>query len=242
VANLADNIDEVKSVAEQRAWVMNDGFWDNLDLDRLDILQNTFAPLMRFRERERGELVKLNLPDQIGNRRWIIYGPSGEGAFAESYREQVEAWVRSLVDNLPALMKLKRGELLDDKDIEEVGKALNQADLFITEFTLQEAYQQPSATLTDFLRHIIGIAKLPSQEEKIKAAFDGFIAEHGYMSASQINFLRAVRAAVLRQQKITRDRLHQPPLSRLGSVESLFTPKDIEEIIDFANNLVEEVA
>lgn len=242
VASLADNIGEVKAVAEQRAWVLSEGFWAHLDLDRLDLLQETFAPLMRFHQRERREMVALNLPDQITRRHWIIYGPSGEGAFAESYREQVEAWVRSLVDSLPALMKLKRGESLTDEDIEEIAKALNQADLFITEVTLREVYQQPAASLPDFMRHILGIAKLPSQEEKIVAAFDLFIAEHGYMSASQINYLRAVRAAVLRRHKLSRDLLDQPPLSRLGTVESLFPPQDIDEIIDFANKLVDEVA
>jgi type I restriction enzyme R subunit len=242
VASLADNIAEVKAVAEQRAWVLSEGFWEHLDLDRLDLLQETFAPLMRFRQRERGEMVALNLPDQITRRHWIIYGPSGEGAFAESYRQQVEAWVRSLVDSLPALMKLKRGEPLTDGDIEEIAKALNQADLFITEDTLRETYQQPAASLPDFMRHILGIAKLPSQEEKITAAFDRFIAEHGYMSASQLNFLRAVRAAVLREHKLTREQLQQPPLSRLGAVENLFAPQDIDAIIDFANQLVDEVA
>lgn len=242
VASLADNIAEVKAVAEQRTWVLSEGFWQNLDLDRIDMLQKTFAPLMRFRQRERREMVALNLPDQITRRHWIIYGPSGEGAFTESYREQVEAWVRNLVDSLPALMKLKRGEPLTDEDIDEIAKSINRADLFITEDTLREVYQQPAATLPDFMRHILGIAKLPSQEEKIMVAFDRFIAEHGYMSASQINFLRAVRAAVLRRHKLSRDQLNQPPLSRLGAVESLFPPQDIEQIIDFANQLVAEVA
>lgn len=242
VASLADNIEEVKAVAEQRAWVLSDGFWEHLDIDRLDMLQETFAPLMRFRQRERGQLVELNLPDQIASRRWIIYGPSGEGAFADSYREKVEAWVRGLADNLPALIKLKRGEPLSDDDIEEIAKALNQADLFVTEEILREVYQQPSASLPDFLRHILDISMLPSQEEKIMAAFDRFIADHGYMSASQINFLRAIRSAVLRRQKITREQLHQPPLSRIGSVENLFASEDIDKIIDFANKLVDEVA
>lgn len=242
VASLADNIEEVKAIAEQRAWVLSDGFWEHLDLNRLDMLQETFAPLMRFRQRKRDQLIEINLPDQIASRRWIIYGPSGEGAFAESYREQVETWVRSLADNLPALIKLKRGEPLSDDDVEEIAKALNQADLFITEDILHKVYQQPSVSLPDFLRHILGIAKLPSQEEKIKAAFDRFIADHRYMSASQINFLRAIRAAVLQHHRFTRERLHQPPLSRLGSVETLFASEDIDEIIDFANSLVDEVA
>lgn len=62
------------------------------------------------------------------------------------------------------------------------------------------------------------------------------------MSASQINFLRAIRAAVLRHAKISHELLHKPPLSRVGRVENLFAPQEIEEIINFANNLVEDAA
>ncbi len=32
---LADNIREVKAVAEKRAWMLSDGFWDHIDQDRL---------------------------------------------------------------------------------------------------------------------------------------------------------------------------------------------------------------
>jgi len=242
VSSLAESIQEVKAVSEKRAWVLSDGFWEHLDLDRLDMLQETFAPLMRFRQSEHNQLVELNLPDQIASRHWIIYGPSGEGAFADSYREKVEAWVRNLVDNLPALMKLKQGETLSDDDIDEIARALNQADLFITEDTLRKVYRQPSATLPDFLRHILGIAKLPSHEEMINMAFDRFIAEHGYMSASQVNFLRAVRTAVLQHHRLSREALQQPPLSRLGTVENLFPAEEVNEIIEFANKLMDEVA
>ncbi len=242
IRSLADNIREVKAVAEQRAWVLSDGFWSHLDQDRLDMLQNIFAPLMRFRQRKDHEVIKLNLPDQIASRRWIIYGPSGEGAFAESYREQVEAYVRSLVDDVPALGKLKRGEAITDEDIEQIAGALNRADLFVTEERLRKVYQQPAAGLPDFMRHILDIAKLPTWEDQTKEAFDNFIAEHGFMSASQINFLRAVRAAVLRHTRLTRDQLHLPPLSRIGVAENLFDSNELNQIIDFANNLIEEAA
>ncbi len=242
VRNLAENIQEVKAVAEQRAWVLSEGFWTHLDQERLDMLQDTFAPLMRFRQRTGVEVIKLDLPDQIASRRWIIYGPTGEGAFAESYREKIEAYVKRLADNLPALKKLKRGEDIADEDIEQISKALNQADLFVTEDRLREVYQQPAASMPDFIRHILDIAKLPTWEDHIKEAFDTFIDEHGLMSASQINFLRAIRVAVLRHTKLTHDQLHRPPLSRIGIVENLFKPNEIDQIIDFANNLVDEVA
>jgi type I restriction enzyme R subunit len=131
VKELADNIQEVNAVAEKRSWVLSAGFWSHLDISRLDELQDTFAPLMRFRQSNRGEIIALNLPDQIARRRWIIiYGPSGEGAFADGYREQVEAQVRHLGENLPALIKLKRGEDLNEADLNDIARALNQARLW----------------------------------------------------------------------------------------------------------------
>ena len=69
---------------------------------------------MRFRQRPRRDLIELNLPDQIATRRWVIYGPSGEGAFAENYREQVEAYVRTLTEQHPTIQMLMRGESLSD--------------------------------------------------------------------------------------------------------------------------------
>jgi type I restriction enzyme R subunit len=150
--------------------------------------------------------------------------------------------VRRLAENLPALIKLKRGEELNETDLNDIARALNQADLFITEEILREVYQQPAASLPDFMRHILEIAKLPTWEEQIQAEFERFIAAHSFMSASQINFLRGVRAAVLRHAKISRDQLSKPPLSRVGTVEVLFKPQEIEAILDFANHLVDPAA
>ena len=163
--------------------------------------------------------------------------------FADSYREKVEARVRTLAGRLPALMQLKRGGALSDDDIDQIAAALDQADLFVTEDTLREVYRQPSSSLPDFMRHILGVARLPSQEETIKLAFDRFVAEHGYMSASQINFLRAVRASVLQGRRT------QPRASAAAAAfatgnrrHPVHKPDEIDEIIDFANRLSDQAA
>ena len=243
VVSLAENIPEVQRVAEQRAWVQSAGFWQHLDMARLATLQTVFAPLMRYRTSTPGHTVEVNLPDSITQRSWIIYGPTGEGAFAESYREQVEALVRRLADQLPELAKLKNGESLADEELERISNTLNQTDLFVTEETLRKAFEAPVASLADFLRHMLCEgAHLPNREERINAAFDAFIAVHGYLRANQLNFLRAVKAAVLRHGRITRAALSEPPLSRVGRVETLFPPQDIDELINLANQLLDEAA
>lgn len=182
---LADNVPDVMRVAEARAYAMSDGFWAHLAIDRIDELQETFAPLMRYRIAQEIEQVELHLPDQISSRRWVVYGPTGEGAFADTYRERVEASVRRLADTLPALIKLKRGELLDDADLRQIAAALNQPDWFITEDTLKAAYQQPAASFVGLLRHILGISTLPTVEERINQEFERFISEHHFLAHAE---------------------------------------------------------
>jgi type I restriction enzyme, R subunit len=240
--SLADSIPAVQSVVEQRAWALSEGFWEHLDLDRLKQIQETFAPLMKFRRSTPQIVVELNLPDAISSRQWIIYGPTGEGAFAENYRAQVEVLVRMLAEQLPALSKLKRGEDLTAGDLDEISRALNQADLFVTEETLRKAYTQPSADMTEFLKHILGLARLPSWEDRVNAAFEKFIADHGYLRASQLNYLRAVKAAIQRRARITHTSLNAPPFSRVGNIQILFQPKEIDELVTFANGLLDEAA
>lgn len=243
VASLAESIPEVQRVAEQRAMVQSTGFWQHLDMARLAALQSLFAPLMRYRTSKAGRTVEINLPDSITQRSWIIYGPTGEGAFAESYREQVEALVRRLADQLPELAKLKQGDALADDELERISQTLNQADLFVTEDTLRKAFEAPKATLADFLRHMLcEDVELPNREARINAAFDAFISGHGYLRANQLTFLRAVKAAVLSHGRITRAALSEPPLSRVGRVETLFPPKDIDDLIHLATQLLDEAA
>ncbi len=242
VASLVSNIPEVQSVEEDRAWVCSDGFWDHLNVPRLTNLQTTFAPLMRYRNSKPVHTIEINLPDSITLRSWIIYGPTGEGAFAETYREQVEALVFRLAEQLPELARLKQGERLNDSELEKISQTLNQTDLFVTEVVLRKAFEAPAASLADCLRHILcDSAHLPNYQERVNTAFEAFIATHGYLRANQLNYLRAVKAAVLRHGSITRATLSEPPLSRVGQVEVLFPHQDIKELVILANQLLDEV-
>jgi type I restriction enzyme R subunit len=232
------NLPQVSAQATRLAWMTSAGFWEHLDYERIMELQYTFAPLMRYRQSQRRDIIKLNLPDRIVSRRWIIYGPSGEGAFAESYREQVEAQVRRLADELPALDKLRRGEELEEVDLQALSDALNGPDLFVTENKLQEVYERPDANLLAFMRHILGINELQSKHEHITKLFDEFIHAHSHFTATQINFLRTVRAAVMQGAKLQEGDLRQLPFSRIGDVQTLFTKDEQGEILTLANKSV----
>jgi type I restriction enzyme R subunit len=234
---LPTTLPQVEAELNDLVWMTGTGFWEHLDYARIMQLQSTFAPLMRYQQPQRREIIRLTLPDKIVSRRWIIYGPSGEGAFAESYREQVEAQVRRMADELPALHKLRQGEELDEAEMQTISDALNGPDLFITEETLREVYERPDADLPAFLRHILGTDILANRAKQINMSFDDFIGAHPHFTALQINFLRTVRSAVVSgaNKRLTSEDIERPPFSRVGSAHALFNEDERREILDLAN-------
>ena len=230
---------EVQAQAETIGWVQSDGFWDHLDYARIMQVQSALAPLMRYREIRKQNIVRLELHDKIVQQLWIAYGPTGEGAFVQTYRGEVEAYVRDLAARLPALQKVQQGADLSDDEVDALVRELNQADLFITEDTLRRAYEQPSAHLIDFLRHILKVAELPNREAEITRAFETFIQTHPQYRASQLQFLRLVRSAAIARARLTTESFTLLPFSRIGPVDVLFTPQQLAEIVSFANQYIE---
>jgi type I restriction enzyme R subunit len=230
------DLPETRPHREALAFALSPGFWEHLDVARIRTLHDTFAPLMPLRSvRERGEVIRLTLPDRVTQRHWILYGPAGEGAFVETYRAQVEAFIQELAENSPALQRLRAGEKLTPDELDEVAHLIERPDLFITESRLREAYELPNASLSDFLSHILGVAKLANREEVVGAAFDDWVNRHPHLNAAQILFVRALRREVLNRARIASlDSLRQPPFNRLGDPESLFSMSELKELLALA--------
>jgi type I restriction enzyme R subunit len=233
LALLPTGIPEVRQHLDALAETRSEAFWSHLTCARIMHLQETFAPLMRFRNRRpTTTFVRLSLPDDIARRHWIVFGPSGEGAFVETYRGRVEALVKDLADANPALKRLRRGEELEPEDLDALAEVLNGPDLFVTEDQLRQAYDQPKASLADFLRHILKVSELPSRESMISETFDAWVRQHPLLTATQLMFVRTLRKAVMQKAKISSlEALREPPFSSIGDPEALFGKSELEELL-----------
>jgi len=239
---LPTGLPQVIEHKEALQFALTDGFWDYLSYERILNLQAIFAPLMRYRRVEHKPMLTLNLPDSVTSRHWILYGPSGEGAFVESYRKQVETHVHNLVDQIPVIYKLKHAseEQLSAKDVQIIADTLNRPDLFITEEILRQIYERSDVGLLDFLRHILGTRPLLTREEQIHAAFNDFIATHTHFTVTQHDIVRAVRSAALRGTPLQPTDLERPPFSRIGRVQQLFSNEEIMALVNLANQFVQQ--
>jgi type I restriction enzyme R subunit len=238
---LPTGLPQVQAQQQKLMFALSEGFWDHLEYGRILDLQEAFVPLMRYRQQQHKPMMTLNLPDSITSRRWIIYGPSGEGAFVDHYRMQVETLVKELAEQVPAFYKIKQAsadEMPSSDELREIADVLYRPDLFITEEVLRRVYERSDVGLLDFLRHILGQRPLLSREEQVNTAFDAFIANHPHFTVTQVDFLRAMRAVVLRNTRLSATDLERAPFNRIGAAHRLFSTEEIKTIVDFANRYV----
>lgn len=216
-------------------------FWTKISSADVSFLKAEIAPLMKYKEEKRQNVITFDLDDQVIERKWIEFGPHGEGAYVKEYRDKVERHIRELASRDETLRKLKQDIPVTEEDIEKLEEKLNSPELYITERLLKETYDQPGGTFKQLILHVLDKFKFPSRDEAIAESFETFIHEKNYFAADQIRFLRIVKNVFLeksrRRQKLTLEDLYQGPFETLGidAADRLFKKEELEEIVEFFN-------
>ncbi|MBI2354731.1 MAG: DEAD/DEAH box helicase family protein [Deltaproteobacteria bacterium] len=215
-------------------------WWSAPTEDKLAQLVKRLAPLMRFRQKRRDPMMKLQLKDLTVIKEWVEFGPEHERMTSKAYRERVEAYIRSLVDENPVLRRIQAGEQVSDAEVMALARLLQSQDPYVTVGLLRKVYDHKTARFIQFIRHILGLAKLDSWSETVARAFDDFIARHSTFTALQIQFLQTLRTFILQTGTVEKKDLINAPFTRLHpeGIRGVFRPVEIEEILQFTGRLV----
>lgn len=234
----------VNTVAKQQKLieeVLNEGFVHKASEDQLKELVTKVAPLMRFRDEGfKLDQEKLNLRDLTAEKQYIQFGPANERVSVQKYREKVEALIKRLEEENPILQKVKAGENLAPKEVEQLADTLEQYDPYPTEQNLQKAYDARRVQFLDLIKYIMGIGELITFPEKVSEAFAEFIATHNTLTAKQIQFLDALKTFIVENGKLDKKDLTREPFTRFHAKGflGLFKPKEREEILSLASSLL----
>lgn len=233
----------VNVVARERDLIeaaLTPAWWAEPTEEKLRELADRLAPLMRYRQRRRDPMMKLDLADLVAVKEWVEVGPEHERLTTAEYRTRVEAAVRALVDESQPLQRLRDGETLDDGELMELARHLAEQDPYVTEELLRKVYHHKTARFLQFLRHILGLETLEPWETTISAAFDAFIAEHNTLTALQIRFLQTLRTFVLQNGRVEKRDLIGAAFTQLHpqGIRGVFGRGEVEEVVAFARGLV----
>jgi len=232
----------VNIVAHEKALieeVLRPIWWTSITEEKMQAMIARLAPLMRYRQRSRDAMVKLNIEDLVAIKETIEFGPEHERLSTSAYRERLEAYVRELAENNPVLQKIRDDEKVSPSEIHELAKLLEEQSLHVTEDVLRKVYDHKTARFIQFMRHILGLEKLESWTESVTSAFDAFIAEHNTFTELQIRFLRTLQTFILQTGKVERHHLIDAPFTGIHpqGIRGVFKPDEINEVIGLAEKL-----
>ncbi len=183
-----------------------------------------------------------SLDDEIRAREIILVGPEGLAIDRKVYRETWEEKVIELRKADPAVEKIFRGEELADGEWEALARRLNSPEYYFNEESLRRAFEQPTGSLSDFIRVTLGLDRFLTREERIEKAFNTWVVEHSSsINPAQAQMLRLLKARVMTGEEITLHLFSQPPFSLWGGLtrmKQLFGKEQLLQMVDELNALL----
>lgn len=183
-----------------------------------------------------------SLDDEIRAREIILVGPEGLAMDRKVYREKWEKKVIELRKSDPSVEKIFRGEELADEEWEALARRLNSPKYYFNEESLARAFEQPTGSLSDFIRVALGLDRFLTREERIEKAFNTWVVEHSSsVNPAQAQMLRLLKARVMTGEEITLRLFSQPPFSLWGGLtrmEQLFGKEQLLQMVDGINALL----
>jgi type I restriction enzyme R subunit len=128
----------------------------------------------------------------------IIVGPEGLAIDRREYQDHFRERIVVLQKTHPAVEKVLAGESLSEDEWEDLRRTLNSPQFYFDEAALRKAFDQPTGSLTDFIRAALGLIKLPTREERVERAFNAWLAQHSNADKpEQARLLELLRNVVL---------------------------------------------
>jgi len=121
-----------------------------------------------------------SVADSFVERKWIEVGPEGMRVDVRNYQDEWNREIAARAVKDAVIAKVQRGELPTDEELDQLAAALGGPKNFFNEANLREAFGQPDASLLDFIRVALGLAKFPTREERVDRRFEAWLIQHNF--------------------------------------------------------------
>lgn len=240
VDSLPMALNDVKKKQDLIDNVTSTDFWSKAGVDELLMIRDELTSVMQYKQPEPTPQIVIDIDDIVQERK-IEYGPDMMEEYVETYQAKVEKRIKELAESQPAVMKLKTDEVLTEADLEQLEKALNSPDLYITEENLKKIYEQHRGTMVQFIKKILGLYEFPDPKQKIKEAFSTFVVKKNYLNANQVNFVRTLATVFSSKKHIDFEDFFNPPFTNIGIPTTLFKKEELMEMVGLCKKLEIEV-
>lgn len=183
-----------------------------------------------------------SLADEIRRRETLAVGPEGLAIDRQTYQDRWAEMIQELRRTDPAVQRIFAGEELSEEEWEDLARRLNSPEFFFVEESLQKAFEQPTGSLSDFIRAALGVYTFPTRNERVEQVFNTWVAEHSAMlNPEKAQMLRLLKQRVIAGETIEMKIFSQTPFSLWGGrarMEKLFGREGLLQIVEELNSLL----
>ena len=172
---------------------------------------------MKNKRRPGSTFLKIDLPDFIAGKGYVLIDPSGQPIHVEEYRRRVEQRILDIAQTHPALVAIREGRQPTGGQLVDLERLLHQeltaGDIQLSDRTARQAYGvrlDNRLGFLGFVRHVLDMDAVPDYEAVVARGFQDHIARHNY-SGDQIRFLRAVQDVFLAKHGLAEADLYEAP-------------------------------
>lgn len=189
-----------------------------------------------------------SLSDAFRKRELILVGPEGLEIDRQKYQDEWRKKVVEMQQSDPVVAKIMAGQEISIDEWEALARELNAPEMWFDEESLRQAFDQPTGSLTDFIRAALGLYQFPTREQRVERAFEAWVAEHSdSLKPDQAKMLSLLRNVVMASVRENRYAVLEPaifsraPFTLLGGrakIESVFGADRLKNILEELNTLI----
>ncbi len=194
-------------------------------------------------KRKRKEFVVVKereLTDEMQSRQMIYVGPEGMAIDRRNYQERFTETIKRLKDN-HVVRKIIADAPIEEDELISFADQLNKPEDYFNEENLKEAFDQPSGSLSDFIKAALGKYIFPTKKERVNKNFDSWLRQKNF-TMEQIMLLSQLKNRfVAGDTEITAEDFTKPPLREQGGIQkavSLFGEDGLKEALNELNETV----
>lgn len=233
VEQLRMNLSQVQAKATTIQTIRKNDYWKTVTVQSLEELRNELRGIMQFKLNEKPPAYTPPVTDIEEDESKIEYREfepqSLETLNMVKYKNEVESALKEIIDTNPTLIKIKAGQPVNQKDLDELNSLILTQHSNVNLKVLEEFWPDTKGHLDYAIRRIIGM-----DSEAVQKEFQDFINQHN-LSSKQLKFLDMLKNHIRNYGSIELEELYEQPFTALDSngLDGIFTnDEQINYIVD----------
>lgn len=227
---LAINIQAVRQKDAVIAQVRSADFWQQPDIDKLEMVRKELRGIMKYRQTGSGG-VYATLVTKAGdtgvqetNRDVKIAGANE----AMMYRRRLKNILDAMIDANPTLQKIRKGDAIAEQELKTLTSTILTSHPGVNLELLNEFYGRTADQLHLTVRELVGL-----DPQAIEAHFQSFLHAHPSLTAKQVQFMNLLKNYIAQHGSIIVDKLYDAPFTAVSheGIDGVFAPDDVGELI-----------